>query len=237
MKGWCEIMQGLVLIVEDERDIAELIQLYLEREGMVVHIAGSGESGLKMIEDGLAVDLVVLDLNLPGLDGYEFLRTLRGKLNVPVVIVSARNEDSDMIMGFGIGADDFVPKPFSPGVLAARIRAHIRRRRESPMQNDCFRFGPCELDRRAMAFYKNGARIALSPRELQLLIYLAEEPDIPRSQQDIYSTVWKSEYGDINTVSVHIQRLRQKIEDDPSHPRFIKTVYGFGYTLSQRGNE
>ncbi len=230
-------MQGSVLIVEDDKDIAELIQLYLEREGMAVTLAGDGESGLKLIEDNLAVDLVVLDLNLPGLDGYEFLRILRQKLDVPVVIVSARHEDSDMIMGFGIGADDFVSKPFSPGVLAARIRAHIRRRRVGPTQNDRFHFGPCELDRRALTLYKYGERIALSPRELQLLIYLAEEPNTPRSQSDIYNTVWKAEYGDMNTVSVHIQRLRQKIEDEPANPQFIKTVYGFGYTLCQGENE
>lgn len=226
-------MKASVLVVEDETDIAELIKLYLEKEGLEVLLAADGETGLEFIRGSFLVDLVVLDLNLPGLDGFEFLRILRKELDIPVVIVSARHEDSDMIMGFGIGADDFVPKPFSPRVLAARVRAHLRRGTPVKPVSDIslIRFGKCVLDKKALSLFKDGQRISLSPREIQLLIYLSEEPGRPRSQKDIYDAVWGQNFGDMNTVSVHIQRLRQKLEDEPSSPCYIKNVYGFGYTL------
>ncbi|MDC7235188.1 MAG: response regulator transcription factor [Spirochaetales bacterium] len=231
-------MNASVLVVEDELDIAELIKLYLEKEGIQVLIAADGETGLEMLRGSSRVDLLILDLNLPGLDGFEFLRILRKDFELPVVIVSARHEDGDMIMGFGIGADDFVPKPFSPRVLAARVRAHLRRSRsrQSDADSRLFRFGDCVLDRKSLSLFKGDSRIPLSPREMQVLIYLSEDPGAPRSQQDIYDAVWGQDFGDLNTVSVHIQRLRQKLEDEPSRPRLIKTVYGFGYTLNTGEN-
>ncbi|MBF9018588.1 MULTISPECIES: response regulator transcription factor [unclassified Oceanispirochaeta] len=232
-------MKASVLVVEDEKDIAELIKLYLEKEGIDVLLAADGEMGLEFIRGSLDVDLVVLDLNLPGLDGFEFLQILRKDLDIPVVIVSARHEDGDMIMGFGIGADDFVAKPFSPRVLAARVRAHLRRRNSEKSEPDTniIHFGKCVLDKKALSLFKEGQRVSLSPREIQVLIYLAEEPGSPRSQQDIYDAVWGQDFGDLNTVSVHIQRLRQKLEDEPSNPCYIKNVYGFGYTLISAAGE
>ena len=232
-------MKASVLVVEDEKDIAELIKLYLEKEGLEILLAADGETGLEFIRGSFDVDLVVLDLNLPGLDGFEFLRILRKEMDIPVVIVSARHEDGDMIMGFGIGADDFVAKPFSPRVLAARVRAHLRRSHteKSDSGQDLVRFGKCVLDKKALSLFKDGQRIPLSPREIQLLIYLAEEPGSPRSQQSIYDAVWGQDFGDLNTVGVHIQRLRQKLEDEPSRPCYIKNVYGFGYTLDISAGE
>lgn len=232
-------MKASVLVVEDEKEIAELIKLYLEKEGLEVLLADDGEIGLEFLRGAFHVDLVVLDLNLPGLDGFEFLRILRKEMDIPVVIVSARHEDGDMIMGFGIGADDFVAKPFSPRVLAARVRAHLRRSTADFKKTDpnLIHFGNCVLDKKALSLFKDGKRVSLSPREIQVLIYLAEEPGRPRSQKDIYAAVWGQDFGDLNTVGVHIQRLRQKLEDEPSHPCYIKNVYGFGYTLIKDDGE
>jgi len=231
-------MKGSVLVIEDEREIADLIKLYLEKEGVAVFLAGDGETGLSLLENR-EPDLVILDLNLPGLDGFEVLQILRRERDIPVMIVSARHEDGDMIMGFGIGADDFVPKPFSPRVLAARVRAHLRRSRREGSGRDehRIRFGSCELDRDLPVLVKEGRKVPLTPREMELLCYLADHLNAARSQQQIYDAVWEAEFGDLNTVSVHIQRLRQKIEDDPSCPAYIKTVYGFGYALSTGGEE
>lgn len=232
-------MKASVLVVEDEKDIAELIRLYLVKEGIEVILSADAETGLEFIRGSSHVDLVILDLNLPGLDGFEFLRILRKEMDIPVIIVSARHEDGDMIMGFGIGADDFVAKPFSPRVLAARVRAHLRRITAESVKTDTniISFGKCVLDKKALSLFKEGKRVSLSPREIQLLIYLAEEPGRPRSQRDIYDAVWGQDFGDLNTVSVHIQRLRQKLEDEPSNPAYIKNVYGFGYTLEKSNGE
>ncbi len=230
-------MKGNVLIIEDERELGELIQLFLSNEGITSVLAGTAEEGISRIA-GEDYDLVILDLNLPGMDGFEVLQQIRLIGNMPVIIVSARQEDEDMMMGFGIGADDYVSKPFSPKVLVARVRANLKRSKNSEsVSGRQLRFGAYLLDIDNIWLKKGKERLELLPKEMALLIALAETPEKPRSQEDLYKKVWNNSYGDLTTVSVHIQRLRKKLEDNPAKPVFIKTSYGFGYYLSVNEDE
>jgi two-component system response regulator RegX3 len=225
-------MQGNILIIEDVAEMAGLIELYLVREGLEVRKAESAEAAFALLKEWKA-DLVILDLNLPGMDGFEFLSVFRRESRVPVVIVSARDADEDLIAGLGGGADEFVTKPFSPKVLSARVRALLRRAR-TPQDADegrVFRFGPYTLDFEACLLKKDGAKIPLTAKEFELLSYLAERSGKPSTPDDIYNKVWKGLYGDITTVAVHIQRLRKKIEADTADPRYIQTMHGLGYLL------
>jgi two-component system response regulator RegX3 len=226
-------MKANVLIIEDEREISDLIGLYLSREGIFCRQAESAEEGLAFFQ-GESFDLVLLDINLPGMDGFEFLKRLREKSGVPVIIVSARQDDADVVLGLGIGADDFVIKPFSPRVLAARVRARLRRTGEETGKS-AVRFGGFVLEADNYLLRRDGLRVALSPREFALLCLLAENPGVPMRSDEIYEKVWGNAYGDTTTVAVHIQRLRRKIEDDPACPRFIKTAFGFGYVFDKEG--
>lgn len=225
-------MKAKVIIIEDEPEISELIELYLAKEGIETLTCATGEEGLEALSAGDA-DLLILDLNLPGIDGYEVLESLRRSSTVPVIIVSARIDDSDMILGFGYGADDFVQKPFSPKVLAARVRAHIRREVDYKQEREAIRFGPYRLHPESRLLKRDGERLFLSPKEIDVLIALAQNKGKPRSSEELYQQVWSTSYGDIATVSVHIQRLRKKIEEDPSDPKYLKTSHGFGYYLAE----
>lgn len=225
-------MRAKVLIVEDEPKIADLISLYLRKEGIETIHAPTGEKGLNILSKE-ECDLVILDINLPGIDGFEVLQQIRRKNDLPVIIVSARQEDEDMIMGFGGGADDYVSKPFSPKVLAARVRAHLNRKfRRNSANEKQLSFGPFVLDLENFWLKREGTRIDLSPKEMALLLVLAENQGRPFSQEELYERVWSNSYGDMTTVSVHIQRLRKKIEKNPSNPKYIKTAYGSGYYLT-----
>jgi len=233
-------VQAQVLVIEDDSEILDLITLYLSREQIRVLSAPSAEKGLGILGSGVPVDLVLLDLNLPGIDGYEFLQEFRKTYTQPVVVVSARVDDADMVLGFGYGADDFVSKPFSPKVLSARVRAHIRReqrmREVSGIKN--ILFGDYVFCPEDSLLKKRGERVGLSPKEMQLLAELATHRGKPMSQDELYNRIWGNSYGELNTVSVHIQRLRKKIEDDPTNPLYILTVYGFGYMFAdEEGNE
>ncbi len=227
-------MKAEVLIVEDEIEIADLIKLYLVNEGFSVLLAETAEKGLELMA-GRRIDLVVLDINLPGMDGFEFLQTIRKDHGVPVVIVSARQDDADMILGLGLGADDYVTKPFSPKVLAARVRANLRRymtpEEAGSAGRDVIRFAGYVLDREAYLLKKDGARVPLSPREFEVLLYLLDNAGNPRTPEEIYEAVWGGSFGDITTVAVHVQRLRRKIEKDPSSPGIIETVHSLGYKI------
>jgi two-component system response regulator RegX3 len=197
--------------------------------------AASGEEGLEQLDQSVP-DLVILDINLPGMDGFEVLQEIRRRESLPVVIVSARQEDEDMIMGFGVGADDYVSKPFSPKVLAARVRAHLKRQQRIDSSDvRQVSFGPYLLDMDNLWLKKNGERLVLPPKEMSLLMVLAEAPGKPFKQEELYERVWNNNYGDLTTVSVHIQRLRKRLEEDPATPRYLKTSYGSGYYLSEEG--
>lgn len=224
-------MKGNVLIIEDEPDLAELIRIYLQDEGITSHICATAEEGLIEIQRE-QYDLVSLDINLPGMDGFEFLQSLRRENRIPVIIVSARQADEDIIMGLGIGADEFVTKPFSPKVLAARIRALLRRSKTPGDEKKEIAFGIFRLDVGAFTLWKGEDRVPISIREFEVLLYLAERPGKAFRSEKIYRDVWGNQYGDISSVAVYIQRLRKKIEKDPGEPVFIQTVRGMGYRFN-----
>jgi two-component system response regulator RegX3 len=224
-------VQAKVLIVEDVREMAELVRLYLQKEGMEAVIRETGEEGLAAFESE-KFDLVVLDINLPGIDGFEFLQRLRKTSAVPVVIVSARDTDEDLILGLGIGADEFVTKPFSPKVLVARVRAILRRATDLRAGANAVKFGDFTLDIDGYLLKRAGQKIPLSTKEFEVLALLVTHPGKAMTPENIYSQVWSNQYGDITAVAVYIQRLRKKIETDPSAPSYIETVHGMGYRFN-----
>lgn len=223
-------MQARILIIEDEHELASLIQMYLERDGIDSEIAESAEAGLYRCLDQ-QYDLVVLDINLPGMDGFEFLETLRKSSNVPVMIVSAREADEDVVMGLGIGADEFVSKPFAPKVLVARIRALLRRSRVT-QQSNVVHFGPFAMDLEGYVLHRDDKRVPLASKEFEVLRYLIQQGGRARNPEDIYASVWGDRYGDVTTVAVYVQRLRAKIEENPKEPLYIQTIHGKGYRFN-----
>ena len=226
-------MKANVLIIEDEQEIAELVQLYLRNEGVETVWAGTAEKGLACIEES-SFDLIVLDINLPGMDGFEFLQRFRKDSTVPVIIVSAREADEDVIMGLGIGADEFVTKPFAPRVLSARIRALLRRSKVfSGEEKRKFSFGPFELDYDGYNIKRDGEIVPIAVREFEILRFLVEHAGTVFSLQEIYEEIWGQEFGDVSAVSVYIQRIRKKIEDDYHNPQYIKTIHGKGYLFDR----
>ena len=212
--------------------MGELIRLYLDKEGAETVLSETAEQGLEAFRAS-TFDLIVLDINLPGIDGFEFLQRLRRESSVPVVIVSARDADEDMILGLGIGADEFVTKPFSPKVLTARVRAILRRvsdiKSSSP---DVVRFGAYTLDLEGYLLKKGKDKIPLSTKEFEVLSFLVTHPGKALNPETIYAGVWKNRYGDVTAVGVYIQRIRKKIETDPANPLFIETVHGMGYRFN-----
>ena len=224
-------MKARILVIEDVKEMSDLIRLYLEKEGMETAACETGEEGLAAFAAG-SFDLVVLDINLPGIDGFEFLQRLRKTSAVPVMIVSARDTDEDMILGLGIGADEFVTKPFSPRVLIARVRAMLRRQSDLRAGENCVRFGEYSLDLDGYLLKRGAEKVPLSTREFEVLAFLATHPGKAMNPETIYSEVWKNRYGDVTAVGVYIQRLRRKIEADPSNPVLIETVHGMGYRFN-----
>ena len=233
-------MQGNILVIEDVKELADLVSLYLSHEGFEVRATESAELGFTVIE-AWKPDLVILDINLPGMDGFEFLQRFRKSNDTPVLIVSARDSDEDQISGLGIGADEYITKPFSPKVLVARVRALFRRFRDlsgakafppDKTQENIFRFGPFVLDYDSCILKKNNDRIPLSAKEYGCLAWLTEHSGKPMDVETIYAGVWKNNFGDLTTVAVYIQRLRKKIEEDPANPVYIETVHGMGYRFN-----
>lgn len=226
-------MRGKILIVEDTQELAELYALYLNREGFECKIALDAETGLPLAMEG-GWNLVILDINLPGMDGFEFLEQLRKFSAIPVMILTAREADEDVIHGLGVGADDFVTKPCPPRVLAARVRAYIRRALapNNGKEDSVRHFGPYELDAEALYLTKNGTPINLSSREFGILQALIEAKGKSFTPEELYEKVWGQNFGDVSAVGVYIQRLRRKIEDDPASPRYIQTQYGLGYRFN-----
>jgi len=224
-------VQARILVVEDVKEMAELIRLYLQKEGVEATLSETAEEAL--VEFGRQrFDLVVLDINLPGMDGFELLQRLRKSSSVPVIIVSARDADEDMILGLGIGADEFVTKPFSPKVLVARVRAMLRRTTDLKASPNSIRFGDFLLDIDGYLLKRGGEKVPLSTKEFEVLAYLASHAGKALSPDTIYSEVWRNQFGDVTAVAVYVQRLRRKIERDPAAPQFIETVHGMGYRFN-----
>jgi DNA-binding response OmpR family regulator len=220
-----------ILIVEDDKEIAELIATYLSRDGESPAIAPSAEAALARAAS-LSPDLVLLDLGLPGASGLEFLRQFRSWSLSPVIIVSARESDEDKVAGLGLGADDFVTKPFSPRELVARVRAQLRRASAyvaSAAAAAPLSFGPYRLDFEGRFLSRGEEPVPLSHREFELLAFLARNAGRSFPPEELYRAVWGLEHGDLSTVAVHVQRIRRKIEADPSSPRWLTTVPGSGY--------
>jgi two-component system response regulator ResD len=224
-----------VLIVEDDPTVAEVVTRYLEREGFAVESVADGRDALERTDAHLP-DLVVLDIMLPGLDGLEVCRRLRARAPVPVVMLTARGSEEDRVLGLDLGADDYVSKPFSPRELTARVKAVLRRAR-SPLDErspDIERTETLEYDGLSIDLGAREARIrgelaTLTAREFELLAFLVRRPRQVFRRDELLEHVWGYTYGDTSTVTVHIRRLREKIEDDPSAPRRITTVWGVGY--------
>lgn len=221
-------MNAHILLVEDEREIADLIRLYFEREGATVTHADTGEQALRSFAES-EIDLVLLDINLPGTDGFEVLAQIRRSADLPVIIVSAREADEDQIYGLGIGADEYVTKPFSPKVLVARARALLRR---GSARGEDLRFGPYVFDAVRYVLTRDGERVSLSAKEFDVLTALIRAEGRPMRAEELYEAVWGNRYGDVTTVGVYVQRLRRKLEDDPQDPRFIETIHGKGYRFA-----
>lgn len=224
-------MKERIAVIEDIAEMAELMRLYLEDAGWEPLVFGSAEAALEGLSD-IRPSLVILDLNLPGMDGFTFLDRFRRTQNAPVLIVSARSADEDVITGLGYGADEFMTKPFSPRVLVARVRALLRRVQgliEAPL--NAVSFGPYSFDAEACLLKKGSERISLSNKEFSVLAYLIAQEGRPSGPETLYRAVWKNEFGDLTAVAVYIQRLRRKLEDDPAHPVLIETVPGHGYRL------
>ena len=220
-----------VLVVEDDRTVAEVVTRYLEREGFVVESVGDGNEALARADAHLP-DLVVLDIMLPGLDGLEVCRRLRSRAPIPVVMLTARGSEEDRVLGLELGADDYVSKPFSPRELTARVKA-VLRRAGSPLGEvesaETVEYDGLQIDFGAREARVRGELATLTAREFELLAFLVRRPRQVFRRDELLEHVWGYTYGDTSTVTVHIRRLREKIEDDPSTPRRITTVWGVGY--------
>lgn len=226
-----------ILIVEDELVIAELQRDYFALHGDEADICLTGTEGLQRAQEG-GYDLIILDLQLPGMDGFELCRQIREICDVPILIVSAKREEVDKIRGFGLGADDFITKPFSPSELVARAKAHMSRyqRLVGGSRKDAaeeIRIRQLRIDKASRRVYVHNKEVAFTAREFDLLVFFALHPNRVFSKEELFERLWGLEsMGDIATVTVHVRRLREKIETDPSHPQFIETVWGAGYRFT-----
>jgi DNA-binding response OmpR family regulator len=221
--------RGSVLVVDDEPTIGEVVSRYLQRAGYETRVAGDGVEALRLAGDRRP-DLVVLDLMLPGMDGLEVLRRLRERDRMSVILLTAKGEASDRVIGLRLGADDYVVKPFSPAELVARVDAVLRRVASSPTLEEPISFDGVELDPVARRVTVRGEEAQLTVREYDLLLFFMRHPGQAFSRDQLMHSVWQySFYTDTSTVTVHMRRLREKIEEDASKPRWLQTVWGVGY--------
>lgn len=222
-----------ILIIEDEEAIAELEKDFLELSEFEVTIENDGKAGLEkaLKED---YDLIVLDIMLPSMDGFEVCRQIRQIKNIPIIMVSAKKEDIDKIRGLGLGADDYMTKPFSPSELVARVKAHIASYRRltgnDESRNQWIEIRGLKIDKTARRVFVNGVEKDFTTKEFDLLTFLAEHPNHVYSKDELFKAIWQMDsVGDIATVTVHIKKIREKIEADSAHPQYIETVWGAGY--------
>ena len=225
-----------ILIIEDDKSIAELERDYLEINHFETAISMDGKSGLSMAlsED---FDLILLDLMLPGIDGFEICRTIRSQKDIPILMVTAKKEDIDKIRGLGLGADDYIVKPFSPGELVARVNAHLSRYdrltkkgESSELHSAELVIGNLRILPEAWRVYVRSKEVKLTNKEFELLLFLATNPNMVFTKDKLFDRIWGMDsLGDTATVTVHINRIREKIEEDSANPRYIETVWGAGY--------
>ena len=222
-----------ILIIEDEQAIAELEKDYLELSGFDVTIENSGDKGLEKALQG-DYKLIILDLMLPKVDGFEICKRVREEKNIPMIMVSAKKDDIDKIRGLGLGADDYMTKPFSPSELVARVKAHLARYERllgsGVKENEIIEIRGIKIDKTARRVYINGEEKAFTTKEFDLLTFLAENPNHVYTKEELFQEIWDMEsIGDIATVTVHIKKIREKIEANTSKPQYIETIWGVGY--------
>ena len=222
-----------VLIVEDEDAIAEIERDYLELSGFDVTLASDGKEGLDIAlkED---FDIIILDIMLPGMDGFDICKEIRKEKDIPIIMVSAKKEDIDKIRGLGIGADDYMTKPFSPSELVARVKAHLARYERlitnNKPENEIIEIRGIKIDKTARRVFVNGEEKSFTTKEFDLLTFLAEHPNHVYTKEELFREIWDMDsIGDIATVTVHIKKIREKIEADTSNPQYIETIWGVGY--------
>lgn len=224
-----------ILLIEDEVSIAELQRDYLEINGFTVDIQHHGEDGLQQALKG-KYDLIILDIMLPGISGFDICKQIRAVHNIPILFVSAKKEDIDKIRGLGLGADDYITKPFSPSELVARVKAHLSRyeRLATHQQtNHMMSIHGITIDTSARKVFVNGEEIAFTTKEFDLLVFFVRHPNQVLSKEQLYERNWGYESAaDVSTVTVHIRKLREKIEREPAHPKFLETVWGAGYRFN-----
>ena len=228
-----------ILIVDDEPDIVSALKIYLSSPDFVLHEAYTGAEALELVGKQ-EIHLILMDIMMPQMDGISAMVKIREKSNVPVILLTAKSEDTDIILGLNTGADDYITKPFRPVEVMARVRSQLRRYLmlggQTPKQN-CFVIGGLELDDDAKELRVDGEPVAVTPKEYDILKLLMSHPGKVYSPDDIYRTVWQENpYCSENTVAVHVRHLREKIEIDPRNPRYLKVVWGQGYKM-EKGNE
>lgn len=222
-----------ILIVEDEMAIAELEKDYLELSDFEVEIENAGDKGLeRALKEEF--NLIILDLMLPGMDGFEICKSIRSSKNIPILMVSAKKEDIDKIRGLGMGADDYITKPFSPSELVARVKAHLARYErltgDSIKENEVIEIRGLKIDKTARRVYVNNEERNFTTKEFDLLTFLAENPNRVYTKEELFQKIWDMDsIGDIATVTVHIKKIREKIEFNTSKPQYIETIWGVGY--------
>ena len=226
-----------LLIAEDDPEIAMLERDYLEIAGFQVTVVDNGQLAVTEALNG-DYSLILLDLMLPGCGGYDVCRLIRDRVDIPILMVTARTESVDKILGLGLGADDYIPKPFDPAELVARVKAHLSRYARltggGQAEPEMIDLGRVQILPQSWRVLKDGQEIKMPNREFALLKYLAERPNVVFSKEKLFETIWGCDYmGDSATVTVHIGRIRDKVEDDPAHPKLIETVWGAGYRLNR----
>jgi DNA-binding response OmpR family regulator len=221
-----------ILVIDDEFELGEIVRDYLEEEGYKVYIAMDGEEGLKYFKR-VEPQLIILDIMLPMIDGMEVCRRIRSTSNIPILMLSAKSSDTDKIISLGLGADDYMIKPFSPGELVARVKAQLRRYMylSAPIcEPEILSFGKLMIDTKSYTTFVDSKTVYLAAKEFELLSFMAHHPNQVFTREQLFNQIWGfDEFGDINTVTVHIRKIREKIEDNPSEPLYIKTVWGVGY--------
>ncbi|RAP78166.1 response regulator transcription factor [Paenibacillus montanisoli] len=229
-----------ILVVDDEADITELITLYMEREGFAVYTTDNGEDAVRLAAE-LEPDMILLDISLKNLDGFDVCKQIRTTSNVPILFISCKSDDTDIIHGLTLGGDDYMTKPFSPSQLVARVKAHLRRQSvtgKSPVDRslgEMLVYDGLQIDLPARTVHVNGKEVSLSAKEFELLVRLAKSPNRAFSLDDLYTIVWGHDsMGDTRTLMVHVSNLRKKIEPDPANPIYIITVRGVGYKFNAK---
>ncbi|MFB5283950.1 response regulator transcription factor [Peribacillus sp. Hz7] len=224
-----------ILLIEDEISIAELQRDYLEIHDFYVDMQHTGDAGFQQALQG-DYNLIILDIMLPGLNGFEICKQIRAAKDIPILLVSAKKEDIDKIRGLGLGADDYITKPFSPSELVARVKAHLARYERlagSSVQTNTIFVQGISIDKSARKVHINGEEKPFTTKEFDLLAFLVMHPNQVLSKEQLYERIWGLESAaDVSTVTVHIRKLREKIERDPAHPKFLETVWGAGYRFN-----